>query len=250
MSAPLRLPMDDSRKTIRVLIFHPLALFRATLSQFLASNGFEVVGECETLDQVLESLNRSAPQVILIDSDLYTEAGDLASITGQRASDSYILLLAGSLDPRKAAVALKTGASGILLKSEPPERLVQAIHALAAGGTWIDQRIIQVMAGELVDRAHGHVATPTPLDDRERAVLHGIIQGLSNRAIGETIRTSESSVKNIVQRLFAKGGVKTRSLLVRIALQGQFGAIERFRNDDYHVNRGPADLSATPRSGE
>jgi DNA-binding CsgD family transcriptional regulator len=61
------------------------------------------------------------------------------------------------------------------------------------------------------------------LEDRERNVLLGILGGLTNKKIGTNMGLSESSVKNIVQRLFGKAGVKTRSQLVRVALEGSLG---------------------------
>jgi DNA-binding NarL/FixJ family response regulator len=85
----------------------------------------------------------------------------------------------------------RVGASGIFLKSEPPDRLVQAIRLVRDGGIWV--------------------------------VLMGIVGGLSNRKIGENMGLLESSVKNFVQHLFSKAGVRTRSQLVRAALEGLLG---------------------------
>ena len=57
-------------------------------------------------------------------------------------------------------------------------------------------------------------------------MLTGILQGLTNKKIGENMGLSESSVKNSVQRLFGKTGVKRRSQLVKVALEGSLGAAE------------------------
>jgi DNA-binding NarL/FixJ family response regulator len=57
------------------------------------------------------------------------------------------------------------------------------------------------------------------LPERERSVLQGIVDGLSNRKIGDQIGVSESTIKAILQNLFSKAGVRTRSQLVRIALE-------------------------------
>src|SRR5712691_2702368 len=69
------------------------------------------------------------------------------------------------------------------------------------------------------------------LDDRERNVLLGILGGLTNKKIGTNMGLSESSIKNIVQRLFGKAGVKTRSQLVRVALEGSLGTTRQLEED-------------------
>ena len=56
--------------------------------------------------------------------------------------------------------------------------------------------------------------------EREQTVLQGIVDGLSNRKIGNQIGVSESTIKATLQSLFSKAGVRTRSQLVRIALEG------------------------------
>ena len=93
------------------------------------------------------------------------------------------------------------------------------------GGIWVDQRIIRLLAEQLVDYPPPveDQKSGKPLEDRERNVLLGILEGLTNRKIGDNMGLSESRVKNIVQRLFVRAGVKTRSQLVRLALEGSLG---------------------------
>jgi DNA-binding NarL/FixJ family response regulator len=135
------------------------------------------------------------------------------------------LLIAGNADARSAALALKLGATGIFMKSDAPERLVHAIQLVATGELWVDSKVIQMLAEQLVDR-YPQFEDPGVtglLEERERNVLLGILGGLTNKKIGASMGLSESSVKNIVQRLFGRAGVKTRSQLVRVALEGSLG---------------------------
>lgn len=218
---------QPQQNRIRLVLVDELGLFRASLARLLASEpGFEVTGECGTSANALELVKSSTPDVILLDFEVGTEHGnDLISAARQVGYQGHFLIIAGTLDIRKSAVALKAGASGIFLKSEPPERLLKAIKVVADGGVWVDPKIIQLLADQLIDRyppclEAGEERRGEPLDERERNVLLGIIEGLSNRKIGDNLGISESSVKNIVQRLFAKSGAKTRSQLVRVALEG------------------------------
>ena len=161
--------------------------------------------------------------MVLLDFDVGTEHGvDFISAALQAGYQGRFLIVAGSADVRNSAIALKRGASGIFLKSEAPNRLIQAIRLVASGGIWMDQTIVQLLAGHLIDRCFRLEDKKSigPLETRERNVLLGILGGLTNRKIGDNMGLSESSVKNIVQRLFGRAGVKTRSQLVRVALEG------------------------------
>jgi two-component system, NarL family, nitrate/nitrite response regulator NarL len=133
----------------------------------------------------------------------------------------FFLIITDDGEVRAAATALKRGATGIFLKSGAPDRLVHAIRLVANGETWIDPKVVQLLADQLAEeQPHPH---ENPLPDREQQVLVGILAGLTNRKIGENMGLSESSVKNIVQRLFSKAGVKSRTQLVRVALEGSLG---------------------------
>jgi DNA-binding NarL/FixJ family response regulator len=67
----------------------------------------------------------------------------------------------------------------------------------------------------------------TPLTEREEKVLNGVLQGTTNRKIAEELGVSEGSVKAAVQQLFRESGVRTRSQLVRVALEGHVGTKQK-----------------------
>lgn len=212
---------------IRLILVDGQALFRASLSRFLATQpGLEVVGECGTATEALEILNGSSVDIVLLDLDLRAERGDELMSAGRRAGyKGRFLIIAGAVDARDLAAALKLGASGVFLKSEAPDRLVQAIRLVASGAVWVDQKVIQLLAGQLADQPElGDRKSGSTLTDREERVLLGILGGLTNRKIGDNIGLSESTVKSVVQQLFVRAGVRTRSQLVRMALEGSLGA--------------------------
>jgi DNA-binding NarL/FixJ family response regulator len=216
----------------RLVLLDDHGLFRESLGRLLASEpDLEVAGECGSSGEALDVLKRSAVDVVLLEFHVGMEpAGDFISAARQAGYQGRFLIVAGSADVRNSVFALKLGASGVFLKSGTPDRLVHAIRLVGGGGIWIDQKIIQLLADQLTNphaSLEDHEATG-PLENRERNVLLGILGGLTNRKIGENIGLSESSVKNIVQRLFRKAGVKTRSQLVRVALEGALGVAREF----------------------
>jgi DNA-binding NarL/FixJ family response regulator len=223
---------------IRIVLVDALGLFRASLAHFLASEpDFEVVAECGTSAEALDLIKSSTPDVFLLDFEVGTDQGtDLIAVARQANYQGYFLIIAGVPDVHKSALSLKVGASGIFLKCGPPERLLKAIKVVADGGMWVDPKVIQLLADRLIDQRPafgegGEKRQGTLLEERERNVLGGIVGGLSNRKIGVSLGLSESQVKNIIQRLFTKSGVRTRSQLVRAALEGSLGAaLEFMRN--------------------
>jgi len=219
--------MDEQTQQtqIRLVLVDDQALFRVSLSRLLAAQpGLEVVGECGTAAEALEILNGSSVDIVLLNLGLRTEPGDEFMSAGRRAGyKGRFLIIAGAVDAGDLSGALKLGASGIFLKSDAPDRLVQAIRLVATGAAWVDQKIIQLLADRLSDRPQlGDRESGSLLTDREERVLLGILGGLTNRKIGDNLGLSESSVKSAVQQLFLRSGVRTRSQLVRMALEGSF----------------------------
>jgi len=240
---------------IRLLLLDAHGLFRTSLARFLASEtGFEIAGECATPTDALEILSRSPVDLILLDSDVdnVNAGNEFISAVRQAGYQGRFLFLLDAPDARNSALALKGGASGVFLKSDAPDRLVQAIRLVEDGGIWVDQKVIQLLADGFADRS-------VPLDDREigailevreRNVLLGILGGLTNKKIGANMGLSESSVKNIVQRLFTKAGVKTRSQLVRVPLEGSLGMTRRLISKQYNKNRDRTSLSIHSGQGD
>lgn len=222
---------------IRVLLIDALILFRTSLGRLLASEpGFEVAGECGTAAEALEVLrDDSAPRVdvVLLDFDLGTEhAGDFIPAARDVGYQGRFLIVAGGADARNSALAFKLGVSGVFLKTERPERLIQAIRLIAGGDVWVDRSVLQLLANQVIERwpKSELQISGEPLPEREQNVLLGILGGLSNRKLAANLGISESSVKNVIQHLFTRTGVRTRSQLVRIALEKSLGGIAATRD--------------------
>jgi DNA-binding NarL/FixJ family response regulator len=163
-------------------------------------------------------VRRSGADVVLLDFDAGVDSCNefLSAAAGSVISGRFLVMMTDA-DARTSAIALKLGASGVFLKSEAASRLIHAIRMVANGVIWIDQKVIRRLVEHYPlewDPGYGD-----GLKQREQEVLQGIMGGLSNRKIGDQMDLSESSVKAIVQRLFKKAGVRTRSQLVRIALE-------------------------------
>ena len=156
--------------------------------------------------------------VVLLDYDLGHEQGTLF-IDRARGSGflGHILLVTAGMSDAIMLRALENGSSGVFLKHSPPSRLVEAIRKVVAGEVWLDPAVTR----SIIAAATGNATAPRTqeLTQREQAVLKGVFEGLTNKEIGARLAISESSVKAVLQQLFEKTGVRTRSQLVRIALE-------------------------------
>jgi DNA-binding NarL/FixJ family response regulator len=206
-------------QNIRLLLLDDHTLFRESLSRLLdVEPDFEMVADCSSVEQALEILRSRPVDVVLLDYDLGVQRGpDFLASARAAGHTPKILMVTAGINPTESVQILNEGASGIFLKHSSPALLAEAIRKVFGGETWVDQRCLR----EIVQVASQPETRPAGKDftERERAVLRGVFEGLSNKEIGGRLDISESSVKAALQQLFHKTGVRTRSQLVRIALE-------------------------------
>jgi two-component system, NarL family, nitrate/nitrite response regulator NarL len=204
----------------QLLLLDDHALFRVMLSKLLdTESGFHVVADCSSIEEALATLGRRHVDLVLLDYDLGQRITGFQFIESARAA-SYagrIFVVTAGMSDADYVRALGHGVCGIFLKHSSPELLIQAIHKVMAGETWIDQRCVHslVHAVEAEERPRRR----SRLSERERDVLREVFGGLTNKEIGARLGISEAAVKSALQQLFIKTGVRTRSQLVRVALE-------------------------------
>jgi DNA-binding NarL/FixJ family response regulator len=211
--------MGHMEHKIRLLLVDDHTLFREGLARLLeAESGLELVGHVASGDDALGLLEQQHVDVILLDFELGEKNGlHFFRAFQERSLHGKILLVTGGMSDADTLKALRQGASGIFLKHNPPADLVTAIRRVARGETWIDSSGLH----SLVGASSATVKSPdnSSLSQREQAVLKGVFEGLANKEIAAHLGISESYVKAVLQQLFAKTGVRTRSQLVRVALE-------------------------------
>ncbi len=214
-------------KPIRLLLLDDHILFREGLSRLLASEpDFEMAGNCGTQAEALEVLARMPVDLVLLDFDLGEDHGSQFIGAARRAGyQGKFLMLTAGMTATESSIALQLGASGVFLKHNSPGTLAKAIRLVAAGEMWLDQKVIQLMADGVHQREDPNFRAL--LTDREQRVLRGIFEGLTNKEIAGQLGVSEGAVKATLQQLFQKTHVRTRSQLVRIALEGSLATTRR-----------------------
>lgn len=208
------------QKSIRLLLIDDHALFRESVARLLQSEqGFEVVAHCGSSTEALQIIESSKEiDVVLLDLDLGQERGAdfLDCLRGTRFGGK-VLLVTAHVNESEVPGLIQKGISGVFMKHGSPTLLIQGIRETMEGKALFGQ--------DLLRRALERVEAPrvnqprSKLTDRERRVLSFVFEGLANKQIADRLQISETAVKSSLQQLFAKTGVRTRSQLVRIALE-------------------------------
>ena len=212
--------MSASSTPIRLIVIDDHGLFRESLGRLLGSvPGLMMVGDYAEATDALEQIASGQVDFVLLDFDLGDHNGlQFLREARHRGFFGPILVVTGGLSQRDMVRVFETGASGVFLKHSPPSELLLAIRKVMAGETWLDSKSV----GMLVEAASGRREARTDLlNGLQKDVLRGVFDGLTNKEIGTRLDISEAYVKAILQQLFAKTGVRSRSQLVRVVLENQ-----------------------------
>ena len=184
-----------------------------------AEPDFQTIAGCSSVDQAVDVLGSQPVDLVLLDYDLGPQrAPDFFDRVGALGLKPRVLVVTAGITPSESVQILAQGASGLFLKHSSPALLAEAIRKVHAGETWVDQRCLREIV-QVASQSGSRPPASKDFTERERDVLRGVFEGLSNKEIGGRLKISESSVKAALQQLFHKTGVRTRSQLVRIALE-------------------------------
>ena len=212
-------------ENIRLLLIDDHTLFRESLARLLQSEpGFEVVANCSSLVEAARIVKSREIDMVLLDLDLGTENGaDLLDDLQTIGFEGKVILVTAGVNDRDVPGMIRKGIAGIFMKHNPPSLLVQGIRDAMKGAVLFEQdllrRALEVSEPANSERRH------TELTTREKLVLSLVFEGLTNKEVADRIQISESAVKSCLQHLFAKTGVRTRSQLVRVALEKYRGEL-------------------------
>jgi DNA-binding NarL/FixJ family response regulator len=212
---------------IGVLVVDDEPMVCAHLRTILGASGdIEVVGEAHDGAAAVEAVLRFRPEVVLMDLRMPGVDGLTAieRITARR--DAPVIVALTTFDADQYVIrALRAGAAGFLLKSTPPEDLVELVRVAASGHTVMSavatQRLVATVPGRHCARDRSR-ALLDGLTERETDVLACLGEGLTNAQIGKRLSLSEATVKGYVSRLLDKLGCanRTQAGLLAVSLWG------------------------------
>jgi DNA-binding NarL/FixJ family response regulator len=198
-------------------------LVRSGLRMVLEARGVDVVGEAPDGRRAIVLVERTVPDVVLMDIRMPVLDGIAATreLVARRTATRVLMLTTYDLD-EYVYEALRAGASGFLLKSTPPERLVAGIETVAAGDALLAPRLTRRLIEEHISRPPPSSGVPERvrhLTEREREVLVLMARGRSNDEIAAELVVSEATVKTHVNRVLGKLGLRGRVQAVVLAYE-------------------------------
>ena len=201
---------------IRVVIADDQGLVREGIQRLLELSGrVDVVGDAADGEEAVAVVERTRPDVLLLDIRMPALDGvGVLRRLGNGAPPTLVLTTFD--DPEISYQAIVAGARGYLLKNVRSASLLQAIEALAAGGTYFQPAFGETARQRLASPSSEETA---PLTDRETEVLRLMAAGQSNREIGTMLHMAEGTVKNHVSSILGKIGVRDRTRAVLAALE-------------------------------
>ena len=210
---------------IRVLLADDQALVRAGFRALLdAQDDIQVVGEAGDGEQAVRLAREFTPDVVLMDIRMPGTDGLAATrhiaADEQLASARVVILTTFELD-EYVFEAIRSGASGFLVKDTEPDELVQAVRVVADGDALLSPSVTRRLIGEFAARAKQphHPAGLKELTDREQEVLALVGTGLSNHEIATRLYVSPATAKTNVSRAMVKLRARDRAQLVVIAYE-------------------------------
>jgi len=206
--------------TIRVLVADDQWMVRDGFRMLLKNaDGIEIVAEAENGLEAVEKVARFQPNVVLMDIRMPTLDGLEATRRILAADELVRVLILTTFDLDEYIYeALRAGASGFVLKDDPPEQLLAAIRTVAAGDALLSPSVTRRVIKQFTKLPPR--TTPTGFDEltsREREVLQLLAQGLSNAEIGTQLYIGETTVKTHVTRVLQKLDVRDRVQAIVVA---------------------------------
>jgi two-component system, NarL family, nitrate/nitrite response regulator NarL len=203
---------------INLLIVDDHAMFREGLARSLEKQSdLNIVGQVSSSTEALAVLDQSGATMVLLDVDLGSErAVDFVMAARRKGFDGQILIVTAGASDQEAVQLIQAGVSGILHKHHSTEILCGTIREIANGEVCLEKKYL----GPLFRSVNRSRPPGRPkLAERERMVLRLILQGLTNRQIGERLEVGEGAIKSTLRQVFSKLGVRTRSQVVKVVLE-------------------------------
>jgi DNA-binding NarL/FixJ family response regulator len=219
--------MSERRDPIRVMVVDDHPMWRDAVARDLAEAGFEVVATAGDGEQAVRRARAAGPDVLVLDLNLPEKPGVRVCQELVGADPALrVLVLSASGEHADVLEAVKSGATGYLVKSASTAELLDAVRRTAAG----DPVFTPGLAGLVLGEYRRLAAEPAPapdtggpdaprLMDRETEVLRLVAKGLSYKQIAERLVISHRTVQNHVQNTLGKLQLHNRVELVRYAIE-------------------------------
>ncbi len=215
--------------TLTVTIIDDHTLFREGLQGLLERHGLKVLDSVGDAEAGYAVISERRPEIVLLDLRL-PQTGGLEILRKLKEDEECppVVMLTTSDEEQDLIEALRSGASGYLLKDMEPDTLVMALRSIVAGETVVapslTPALARVVQGREPEPPEGEESPFDVLTPRESEILALLAEGLSNRGIGNNLGISEGTVKVHVKAILRKLGVTSRVAAAVLAVEHGWGS--------------------------
>ncbi len=203
---------------MRIIIADDHRIMREGVQMLLADyEGIEVVGEADNGESLLQLLETTQVDAVLMDLEMPGLGGlEVLTHLGTRFSDVAVVILSMHDRPDFVRQAITRGARGYLLKSASREEVIRALETVVAGGSYVQQELVAPLVAGIGEEA---AASNLRLTNRELQVLELMALGSDTQAIASDMGVAEATVRTHVKNLFGRLGVHSRAEAVAVGLR-------------------------------
>jgi DNA-binding NarL/FixJ family response regulator len=202
---------------IRVLLADDHSLIRQALRALLEKQGFQVVTEASDGQEALRSVEKTQPDVAILDISMPILNGvDAARELVKSSPKTRVILLTQHDEDLYVTEALRAGARGYVLKSQAAEDLVHAIQEVCRGSVYLSPAISHTVVDAYLCKTHVPI---DPLSGRERQVLQLVGEGKATKEIAVHLGISVKTAESHRARLMKKLDIHETASLVRYAIR-------------------------------
>lgn len=208
----------DHQKTICIVEDKP-ELRNAMVMMVELTVGLVIGGSYASAEEAVPSITRIVPDAVLMDINLPGSSG-IACVAALKNHFPKMLFLMCTAyeDNDKIFNSLKAGASGYILKSEGPAKMMEALAEMLNGGSPMSSTIARKVVSSFAHLEMEHALVQT-LTDREKAVLQLIATGLMNKEVANELNMSPATARTHIQHIYEKLHVNTRVEAVNLYLK-------------------------------
>ena len=210
--------------TVRILMVDDHALVRAGLCRLIQEvDGVEIVGEASDATAALEIVEASRPEIVMMDIGM-PDINGLEATAKIKAlfPDVRVIIVSMYCSEEDVLQALRSGASGYLLKNSAPTEIALAIDAVMSGGVYLSPQVSKSVVDGYLDRVKMNSQSSGTLSPRQREVLSLVAQGLSTKEIARRLGISGKTVETHRTQLMARLDIHEVAGLVRYAIKVGF----------------------------
>lgn len=218
------MPGDGKAEPIRVIVADTQAIFRAGLRKIFAlEDDIRVVGQAETYSQTLSAVKKFSSDILIFEAALAPNACEAVAEILRQTPTCKLVVVTETPDEGLTLELFRGGAHGIVSREVEPEMLVQCLHKVAQGESFLETQavnwVLQAYRTQATRPAGGRAKVS--LTPKETLIVSCVTQGMKNKEIAQRVGTTEQVVKNYLRKVYDKLGVADRLELALYCLHNR-----------------------------